>query len=840
MRSNRSRQITTLTPAFDAHGDPVEQAIEALRVEWRSGFNGQQITRIVLPAVQSLARLAATGQAQEEIGRILYRLDQYPTLTSDQRKTELADLAASLGALKPHLRLAASNGEQFGKLNSAVAPGRPGASQPQAQSAADIPAARPVRAVPPMRMEAPVTALPTVAEKTAKLLEKLNIRTIGDLVAFAPRRHIDYSRTIRIGEAIGLRSGEEVTVRGRLLSVDQIRGPKTTRVEAKLDDGTGWIRIVWFNNYLGRQLGAGDEIAVSGPIQSGYGRPSLDNPEWEWSNRPGLTTGRLTPVYSMTQGLTQKTMRRLTRAALDATKTTIQDPIPTEVVEGRGLMNLGDAFESLHYPASQHQIERARTRLAFGEMLLLQLGLIARKRERQSSGGYAFTIDRTRITSFEAGLPFRFTGAQSRVIGEIVADLAEARPMARLLQGDVGSGKTAVAATAALIAYRNGFQTAVLAPTEILAEQHLNNFRRLYAALPDQERPHVGLLTGSTRAVARRAVLADVAEGDINVLVGTHAIIQGTVDFKNLGLSVVDEQHRFGVRQRQELPDKARGIEPHVLSMTATPIPRTLNAVVHGDLDVSIIDEMPPGRIPIETRAFVGEGRNEAYALIRQEVAKGRQVFVICPLVEESDLIEAKAAVSEAERLQTEIFPELKVQVLHGRMSGKDKDAIMHAFRQREADILVSTSVIEVGIDIPNATVMLIEGADRFGLSQLHQFRGRVGRAGNQSYCLLLADDVSINGEKRMQLMVETNDGFVLAEKDLELRGPGDFFGTRQSGLPETAWLTGGFDTRLLDEARQTAEQLLIEDPALDEPDHHKLRYEVDRFWAGRGGFSVA
>lgn len=838
-RHNQSRQLSTRIPRFDDRGDPVEQAVEALRVEWRSGFTGNQVRHIAIPAVRSLASLAATGQAQEEVGQVLYRLDRYATLDTEQRKTELAELASLLNALKPHLRLASDNGEEFGKLNSAVAPGRararvePPAIQTPAQDA-------PARRVAPLKMDAPVTALTSVAEKTAKLLDKLNIRTVGDLVKFAPRRHIDYTRTIRIGEAIGLRSGEEITVRGRLLSVEQIRGPKTTRVEAKLDDGTGWIRIVWFNNYLGRQLGAGDEIAVSGPIQAGYGRPSLDNPEWEWAGRPGLTTGRLTPVYSLTQGLTQKSMRRLTRAALDATKTTLVDALPHAVVDPRGLMRIDEAYESLHYPANQQRLERAKTRLTFEEMLLLQLGLIQRRSERQSAGGFSFTVDPALIEEFEAGLPFRFTRAQRKVIQEIAGDLRQNRPMARLLQGDVGSGKTAVAATAALIAYRNGFQSAVLAPTEILAEQHLHNFQRLFAGVPEDARPQVGLLTGSTRAKERREILGAVIEGDINVLVGTHAIIQDTVTFKNLGLSIVDEQHRFGVRQRQDLPDKAREIEPHVLSMTATPIPRTLNAVIHGDLDVSIIDQLPPGRIPIETRAYIGAGRDNAYQLIRQEVAKGRQVFVICPLVEESDLIEAKAAVAESERLQNDVFPELRVQVLHGRMSGKEKEAIMKGFRDRAWDILVSTSVIEVGIDIPNATVMVIEGADRFGLSQLHQFRGRVGRGGEQSYCLLLADDASINGEKRMQLMVDTNDGFLLAEKDLELRGPGDFFGTRQSGLPETTWLTSSFDTRLLDEARETAERLLASDPGLRAEQHRKLRYEVERFWAGKGGFSAA
>jgi ATP-dependent DNA helicase RecG len=526
--------------------------------------------------------------------------------------------------------------------------------------------------------------------------------------------------------------------------------------------------------------------------------------------------------------------------AIDVTRTTLKDFLPSELLTAKRMPALHEAYETIHYPKSEARLERARERLAFGEMLLLQLGLTRRRRNREATGGYPFAFDDSAIEHFERHLPFRFTNAQRRVVGEIAGDLRHSHPMARLLQGDVGSGKTAVAATAAWLAYRNGLQSAVLAPTEILAEQHAVNFAKLFAALPETERPHVRLLTGSTKARDRKEILADLIHGEINLLVGTHAVIQKGVEFRNLGLTIIDEQHRFGVRQRESLPGKGREIEPHVLSMTATPIPRTLNAVVHGDLDVSIIDELPPGRMPIDTRMYLGDQRELAYDLIRREVAKGRQVFVICPLVEESDLIDAKAAVAEAQRLKEEVFPELRIQVLHGRMKGKEKDAIMAAFREREADILVSTSVIEVGIDIPNATVIVIEGADRFGLAQLHQFRGRVGRGGDQSYCLLLTDDPSIQGQNRLQLMVETNDGFVLAAEDLKLRGPGDFLGTRQSGLPETPWLSEGFDSRLLDEARQAAEVILTQDEHLRREEHRALALEYERFWENRGGFQAA
>jgi len=378
-----------------------------------------------------------------------------------------------------------------------------------------------------------------------------------------------------------------------------------------------------------------------------------------------------------------------------------------------------------------------------------------------------------------------------------------------------------------------------MAPTEILAEQHYHNLRGLYSGLPQEGRPRVGLLTGSTKARERRQLLEAVGSGVIDVLVGTHALIQSQVEFDKLAVAIVDEQHRFGVKQRGELSDKGSQAPPHVLAMTATPIPRTLNLVLHGDMDVSVLDERPPGRIPIETRRYVGSERELAYDVIRDQVELGHQVFVICPLVEESEVIEAKAATEEAEHLQRDVFPELRIALLHGRMSAKQKDEVMTAFRDHEYDILVSTSVIEVGIDVPNATVMMIEGADRFGLSQLHQFRGRVGRGGHQSYCLLLADALSREGEERLQAMVETDDGFVLAQRDLEQRGPGDFLGTRQSGLPELSWLTEGFDSRTLDQARRAAEETLAEDPDLALPEHKGLKAELDEFWE-RSGVGLA
>ena len=814
--------------------DPVERVLDWLRREWRADCEGGMAYKTAVGSLGRLRGRAESHQAASGLDAIETRLAAYRGLDRAARKAELPKIAAALTALRPHLRDAAPV-TPFGKLPGAIAPvgagARPAAKKPPASTHA-LPQAKPL---PP---STPVTELPRVGPAVAKKLANLGISDLQDLLTLAPRRHIDYSRIEPIGTALGFAAGGEVTVRGEIVDLREVRGPGTPRVVVKLADASGSVRVTWFNRYVAHQIALGDEIAVSGKLDPGYGAPSFTSPEWEKIAGEGaqaLSTGRLTPVYPLTQGLAQKTLRGLTRAALDATRSTVTEFLPDAVrlavSERPPLPALGRAYEGAHYPASQGELELAQRRLAFDDLFLLQLGLVRRKRERRAFGGIPFAIDEGLLRRFRRTLPFRLTGAQDRALAEILADLREARPMARLLQGDVGSGKTVVAAAAVLVAHANGRQAAVMAPTEILAEQHFHNLRGLYAGLDDADRPSVALLTGSTRAAERRKTLAAAGAGEIDVLVGTHALIQETVGFDRLGLAVVDEQHRFGVRQRAGLPDKATGAQPHLLSMTATPIPRTLNMVLNGDLDVSVIGERPPGRVPIETRRYLPGEREAAYDLVREQVDLGHQVFVLCPLVEASEATEAKAAVAEAERLQREVFPELRIATLHGRMPGREKDATMTAFRDRESDVLVSTSVIEVGIDVPNATVMLVEGADRFGLAQLHQFRGRVGRGGARSFCLLLADEGTPDGEERLRMMVETDDGFRLAEKDLELRGPGDFIGTRQSGLPEMSWLDGSFDTRLLDLARQLAESLLEADPALERAEHAALRERLADFW---------
>lgn len=816
-------------PSTTSRAQYLERAIDALRRVWIGGPGLGPDVAIAVDALRHLTpQIASTHEIAATLESTIGSLMHLPRDESARRR-EVERLGKGLQAIKPHLGQNEMPRE-LGKLNSALGERRAGHTVRK-------PASRRVATIGQRPPDALLSDLPGFGPKKIRPYEEnLNLHTLEDVLRMVPRRHIDYSHTVRLDDPLGLRG--EVTVRGKLVEIREIRAG-TPRVQARLFDGTGSLRITWFSTYITKQLAEGDEIVVSGAIMPGYGGLQLTNPEWERVGSEGLSTGGLIPVYSLTKGVTQKALRKLTRNVLDATRKQLVDWLAEareffpESVWG-ALPPLDLMYEHLHYPPGREEFERARKRLMFENLFLLQLGLVQQKKRRKQEEGRGFVAERSMLDTFYSTLPFQLTGAQTRAIAELITDIRKDQPMTRLLQGDVGSGKTVVAATMTLIAHQNTMQTAIMAPTELLAEQHAASFEQLFRPLPKEQRPRVALLTGSTRAAKRRTILTELADGQIDVLIGTHALIQDDVTFPSLGLVVIDEQHRFGVRQRGLLTAKAHGFQPHVLSMTATPIPRTLNLVLHGDLDVSIIDERPPGRIPIETIRYAPQDRAHAYQLVREEIAMGHQVFVICPLVEGSDMIEAKAAVDEAQRLQEEIFPDLRVDVLHGRMSGKAKDEIMTRFRDHEFDILVSTSVIEVGIDIPNATVMMIEGADRFGLAQLHQFRGRVGRGGSKSYCLLLADDVSMDGGARLQTMVASDDGFVLAERDLELRGPGDFLGTRQSGLPELSWLDQGFDSRILDLARESAERLIDASPDVDISRFPRLKPRLQRFWAHR------
>ncbi len=814
--------------------EPVALLAKVFALEERKGF---QDTAVAGGLAALLARNSATWIATQPslkatLRRLSELLDDYASLSPVERARRIEAARKLLGA-----PTVTSPGPPLHQL----APERRVLSARQNAPAADRPA-RATRASVVTSLDDPVTVLPGVGAQRARQLEALGVCTVRDLLYLLPRRYEDYTRLQPIGRIAHLfyRTGSEelrCTVMGEVTALTERETASGRRlVQAEISDPTGSIPAIWFNPYVARQLRPGMRIALSGRLERQRAVVCFRNPEWEPADEDLLHTGRIVPIYPLTRNLYQKQLRQLTRTALDASLRLVVDPLPEAIRQRHGLPPLPEALEQLHFPDSSERAEAARRRLAFDEFLALQLGLVRRKAEWQAQPSNAIPIDRLRIDAFLRSLPFALTAAQSRALDEILEDMAQPRPMSRLLQGDVGSGKTVVAATAALAASAAGYQVAVLAPTEILAEQHFHSFRNLYAGLPEPDRPAAALLTGSTPERERQEIERGLREAGIQLLIGTHAVLEDWVHFQRLGLAVIDEQHRFGVLQRAAL--RAKGQNPHVLVMTATPIPRSLALVLHGDLDVSIIDELPPGRQTVKTYAIESSVRQRVYQFIRKQVTEGFQAFIIYPLVEESEAIDARAATAEFERLQREVFPDLRLGLLHGRMRPAEKDAVMTAFRERKLDILVSTAVVEVGIDVPNATVMLIEGADRFGLAQLHQFRGRVGRGAAQSYCILISDSDGQEARERLEALVETYDGFRLAEIDLQMRGPGEFLGTRQSGMPNLRFASLA-DVVTLQHARQEAERIIEVDPELRQPEHRLLREQVRRFWeTGAGDLS--
>jgi ATP-dependent DNA helicase RecG len=722
----------------------------------------------------------------------------------------------------------------------AEAPARPSRTSGRAD---EVPGPK----VPASPLDAPVTVVRGVKEALQARLAKLGVKTVRDLIYLFPNRHSDFANVRPIAE---LAPNEEQTAIVTVWSASKVRLGRREGSEAVVGDETGTMRVVWFNQpYMAEQLKTNDRIVLAGKVTLFNRLKTMESPEWERLAGDDLThTGRLVPIYPLTQGLSQRVLRRAVKEAVDRFGSLVRDPLPAELRRRHDLLPLKEALQQIHYPESRESHETARRRIAFEELLGVQLAVLERRQAWQEGRAASFRLDGV-LEVYRSALPFALTGAQERVLGEIVGDIQTARPMARLLQGDVGSGKTAVAGAALVIAAANGFQGALMAPTEILAEQHFRTLTKLIGGLAlrgpfdpaqdvsqgERKQLRIELLTGSLAAKSKRGVAEAVAAGDVDVVVGTHALIQDGVSFRRLGLAVVDEQHRFGVMQRAALkqhPGLNAGASssvpetPHLLVMSATPIPRTLALTLFGDLDASVIDEMPPGRLPVETRWVSPDSRAEAYGFVRDQVRQGRQAFVVCPLIDESPVLQTRSATQEFERLSREVFPDLRLGLLHGRMASKDKDAVLDAFRRGRLDILVATTVIEVGIDIPNASVMVIEGADRFGLAQLHQLRGRVGRGADQSFCLLLSDDPSPVAQQRLQLLEDLNDGFALAEADLRLRGPGDYFGTRQSGLPE--FQAADFsNVRLIETARQEAMRLLREDPGLQKPEHEALAESV-------------
>ena len=680
-------------------------------------------------------------------------------------------------------------------------------------------------------LNVPVKSVPGVGPSYARLLEKMGVKSVRDFLYYFPNRHTDYSAMKRVKDLL---PDENQSV---LVTIWEVRAERARSGKLKImgmfGDDTGTIEALWFNQrYLATKLKPGQQVVLSGKPRFNYGRPELLSPDWELLDSDDLVhTGRLVPVYPLTEGLNQRYLRERAKFVVDHSAFRLQDFLPAWTRETFSLPDLATAIAQAHFPDSYQDLTRANQRLAFDEVFLVQLGLLRRRREWQhGQAGNPMRIEKAMLNEFKDALPFQLTDAQRRVVREILADLKEPRPMLRLLQGDVGSGKTVVAAVAMVTAVANGFQSVIMAPTEILAEQHYQTFNKLLARPFAGKTCRVCLLTGKLKAAEKARVHEQIASGDADVVIGTHAVIQEGVQFKQLGLAIVDEQHRFGISQRTALAQK--GYNPHLLVMTATPIPRSLALTSYADLDLSIIDELPPGRQQIETVWLEPRQRQRAYRLVRNEVAAGRQAFIICPLIEESDKIEARAATAEYERLQKEVFPDLRLGLLHGRMRPADKDKVMGEFRDGQLDILVSTPVVEVGIDIPNATVMVVEGADRFGLAQLHQFRGRVGRGQDKSYCILLTDSPSFEAGQRLQIVAQIHDGFKLAEEDLKMRGPGQFFGLGQACDLDLKMSRYG-DMAVLEKSRTAARDLFERDPELAAPEHQALLKKLEEFWWG-------
>ena len=671
-------------------------------------------------------------------------------------------------------------------------------------------------------LQTDIRYLKGIGEKKALAFQKLGVFTLYDLLCCFPRRYEDRSVYKPIALTV---HGETVCIRALVADT-----PRLTRIRRGLDlvkfravDESGMVEITYFNqSYRKDGIHKGESYVFYGKIEVSGARRSMTNPVCEREDTEGGVTGRIVPVYRMNAALNQRTILQAVRQALESCREELPELLPEEIRRTEELCTARYAFENIHFPADFQALDIARRRLVFEELFVLACALGKMRETRVKEQGCR--LEPVEIEEFYAELPFRPTGAQRRAVEEALADLASGSVMNRLVQGDVGSGKTMVAAALVWAAWKSGLCSAFMAPTEILAQQHLTTMDRFLSPFGIR----MGKLTGSSTAKEKREIKAKLQSGELDLIIGTHALFSQDVEYKNLGLVITDEQHRFGVNQRSAMIGK--GTRPHVLVMSATPIPRTLALILYGDLDVSIIDELPPGRQKVDTFAVDESYRARLNGFIRKLAAEGRQIFVVCPMVEENEDLpmELKSAEEHARELQ-EAFPELKVACVHGKMKPEDKDAVMTAFVSGEADILVSTTVIEVGVDVPNACLMVVENAERFGLSQLHQLRGRVGRGSHKSWCILVSDADGDEVRARLDILCKTNDGFKVAEEDLRLRGPGDFFGSRQSGLPEMHVADLGGDAQVLQRAQQAALRLLAADPTLQE--HPALRERVNRLF---------
>lgn len=674
-----------------------------------------------------------------------------------------------------------------------------------------------------------------VGPRKSEYLAKVGLNTIEDILYYLPKRYEDRSSVTAIKD---LKPGETRTIQGEITAVSSRTSRSGASIfQAVVADSTGSIHAIWFNQpYLKDTLKALDKVILYGKVEI-YEKLQMVQPEYEVMEGPetdSVNIGRIVPVYSLAAQLTQKILRNLTFKAIAEYVKFATERLPTYIIARQKLVDIKFALRNIHFPTNFEMLEKAYKRIVFGEFFVLQLALAIRKKGRapeEAAFGHSMTAGEL-SGSFKKALPFELTGAQKKAVAEIERDMSGGKPMNRLLEGDVGSGKTVVAAHALVLAAQNGFQSVIMAPTEVLARQHFIYLSELLMPLGI----NVVLLIGGMDARMRERVYSEIKDEKADIVVGTHAIIQGPVEFKNLGLAVIDEQHKFGVAQRAILGRK--GLNPHILIMTATPIPRTLALTVYGDLDISTIKELPKGRFPIVTYWVEEDKRDQMYDFIREELTEGRQAYVVCPFISRESGVgggeSTKSAIETFERLRDEVFTDYEVGLLHGKMSFKEKDKVMKDFKKAKIKVLVSTVVIEVGIDIPNASVMLIENADRFGLSQLHQLRGRIGRGGYESYCILLADPKTDAAAERLKAIEGTLDGFEIAEADMELRGPGEMFGTRQHGLPEIRFGNLAKDFGIMEQARKEAFALIEKDPGLLEERHQLLKKSLYERFRGR------
>lgn len=807
------------------------------RLEAERSYDNRAVMGGLQKGLQSWeAEARSEGLGEELVAAINTRLREYENLSPAERQKTLIEIWRRIE-------------REFGPDPNGKAPA-PAKSQPKTtkQPTEPKPKEKATRRRPPIRrphvegepaaLDAPTTVLYGVGSVNAKRLEKLGIYTLGDMLYHFPRRYDDFSQLSQIS---GLLYGREVTIIGSVKSVTNrpVRNNRTI-TEAIVDDGTGALRVTWFNQpWMAHNLTVGDELVLAGRVDQYLGRLTMSNPEWELLDKEQLHTNRIVPVYPLAADLGQRWLRGLMKRVVTYWAPKLPDPLPSALVTSAQVLPLPDALTQAHFPDSNEYLAAARQRLAFDELLMMQLAVLMQKTAWQGQTARRFDAPPAWLNEQISNLPFVLTAAQQTALADLLQDLDSGKPMNRLLQGDVGSGKTVVAAICMAAVARQGAQAAIMAPTSILAEQHYASLQKLMVGEHGLQPGELRLIIGATPEAEKAEIRKGLHEGSIKVVVGTHTLIEDPILFAELEMIVIDEQHRFGVGQRAAL--RAKGNNPHLLVMTATPIPRSLALTLYGDLDLSVIGELPPGRQAIDTRLILPSQRERAYDLIRREIAAGRQAFVVYPIIGDEDTDEtdgSKAAVEEEKRLKKEVFPDLKLKLLHGRMSGEEKDKAMAAFRDGKANILVSTTVIEVGVDIPNATVMLIESANRFGLAQLHQLRGRVGRGADRSYCILIPEDENAAENERLQALLETNDGFILAEKDLQQRGPGQFLGKQQAGFLDFR-LASLSDGRLIDKARRHAADLLAEDPSLANPEHKALAAALKQYLSdGKGDLS--